>query len=115
MVTGAHARDGRTTMRIVFANAVENILKLPSGPNGRIPDATVLAMRLFEATAHPWIRDDEAFLAELRESQKLSGDVGALARWSAVLAGLQRAQMLDKASTPYDSIGSDDEGVEEQA
>lgn len=108
---GDMMRDGRVTMRIVFANAVADILRMPAGPNGRIPDGTVLAITLFEATAHPWIRDDAKFIEELEASKdpKLPPDARTLARWTAVLAGLQRAQMLDKARTPYDNVDEEEE------
>lgn len=104
------ARDGRMTMRIVFANTIENILSRPGTPNGRIPDSTVLAMRMFEATAHPWIREDSKFQEEIRATEKMQGDALTLARWTAVLSALKKAQMLDHAVVPRDNIG----GVEEE-
>lgn len=112
------AYDGRTTMRIVFAETIQRILLMPSA-GGRIPDTTVLSMRMLEATAHPWIRDDKEFLQEIKDSGRLSGDQLVLARWTATLAGLKRANMLDKPRIPRD-YGDDaqpgvDEGLDAQA
>lgn len=98
---GNYAYDGRTTMRIVFAETIQRILLMPSF-NGQIPNTTVLAMRMLEATAYPWVRDDKEFIAELKESDRLKGDQAVLARWTATLAGLKRANMLDKPTIPKD-------------
>src|SRR3972149_5782529 len=108
---GGFAYDGRTTMRIVFAVTIQRILVLPSA-GGRIPDTTVLSMRMLEATAHPWIREDPAFIMELAQAAKLPGDQGVLARWTATLAGLKRANMLDKPTIPRD-YGEDPAAEEE--
>lgn len=101
MVSASTAYDGRTTMRIVFAETIQRILLMPS-VGGRIPDTTVLSMRLLEATAHPWIREDPDFIRELNQAAKLSGDQCVLARWTATLAGLKRANMLDRPTIPKD-------------
>lgn len=112
MVGGGLARDGRMTMRIVFANVIERILMMPASPTGRIMASTVQAMATFEATAHPWIRQDDIFLKEIEAAKKLTGDSGVLARWTAVIGGLQRAQMLDHATVPRDDVGEHQEGAE---
>jgi hypothetical protein len=114
MASTAAARDGRTTMRIVFANGIEDILRRPAGPDGRILKSTVLAMRILEATAHPWVRVDQAFLEEMKVAEKIQGDEGVLARWTAVLAGLQRASMLDQRQTPRDDIGGQPEAEQDE-
>lgn len=113
-MNGSIARDGRTTIRIVFANAVERILGMATGPRGMIPDSTVLAMRMFEATALPWIRNNKEYLDELSTiAKELKGDEATLARWTAVLAALARAEMLDRSNVPiedYEGSSSEEAG-----
>jgi len=111
LVNGSIARDGRTTMRIVFANGVERILGMPSGPSGKIPDSTVLAIRMFEATALYWTRSDQEYLDEMAwiEKQGFKGDEATLARWTATLAALGRAEMLDRSTVPVEDYGGSSE------
>lgn len=94
--------DGRAGMRYVFVSMIQQIALLPAGPGGALTDIKRAAMAHLEWTALPWIEDLEVWKRKADEAGKLPGSAQAFARYSAVIAGLRKAKMLDTGETPYD-------------